>query len=101
MLKIECPWCGERDEIEFSYGGEAHRDRPERPQDLTDEEWADFLFMRTNTKGLYRERWNHAHGCRKWFNVVRDTSDHTILGSYKPGTKVAMKDLTGKKGGKA
>ena len=24
MLQIPCPWCGPRDEIEFSYGGEAH-----------------------------------------------------------------------------
>jgi hypothetical protein len=23
MLLIECPWCGERAETEFSYGGEA------------------------------------------------------------------------------
>jgi sarcosine oxidase subunit delta len=31
MLLIECPWCGPRDEIEFSYGGEAHRVRPGDP----------------------------------------------------------------------
>ena len=31
MLLIRCPWCGERDEVEFSYGG-AGRDRvPGRP----------------------------------------------------------------------
>jgi hypothetical protein len=35
VLLIPCPWCGLRDEIEFSYGGEAHivrpRDRPLSP----------------------------------------------------------------------
>ena len=40
MLLIDCPWCGPRDEIEFSYGGEAHRARPADPQLLTDAEWA-------------------------------------------------------------
>ena len=25
------------------------------------------LFMRKNIKGVQFERWNHAHGCRKWF----------------------------------
>ncbi|MGE5094790.1 MAG: sarcosine oxidase subunit delta, partial [Betaproteobacteria bacterium] len=24
MLLIPCPWCGPREEIEFSYGGQAH-----------------------------------------------------------------------------
>ena len=31
MLLIECPWCGARDESEFTYGGEAHIVRPEDP----------------------------------------------------------------------
>ena len=31
--------------------------------------------MRKNIKGVQFERWNHSHGCRKWFNVVRDTSN--------------------------
>ena len=26
MLRIECPWCGLRDEPEFSYGGETQID---------------------------------------------------------------------------
>jgi len=28
MLRIECPWCGLRDEPEFTYGGESHITRP-------------------------------------------------------------------------
>ena len=28
MLKIKCAICGNRDEIEFSCGGEAHIERP-------------------------------------------------------------------------
>jgi len=83
MLLIPCPWCGERDEEEFAYGGEAHIARPLEPDSLSDEEWADYLFMRTNPKGSHLERWNHAHGCRRWFNAKRSTVTHTIDCVYK------------------
>ncbi|GLQ06611.1 sarcosine oxidase subunit delta [Sneathiella chinensis] len=85
MLKIECPWCGPRHETEFRYGGEAHRVRPEKPDSLTDEAWAAFLFMRTNTKGAFAERWCHVNGCRRWFNVLRHTVSHEILAVYAMG----------------
>ena len=57
MLLIRCPWCGPRDEIEFTYGGQAHIAYPADPDALSDEEWADFLFMRDNPRGPFRERW--------------------------------------------
>ena len=46
MFLINCPYCGERDQSEFSCGGEAHIVRPKNPPDLTDDQWADYLFMR-------------------------------------------------------
>ena len=85
MLQIACPWCGPRDETEFSYGGEAHIARPEDPYALSDAEWAEYLFMRTNPKGAHREQWCHTHGCRRWFNVERDTVSYAILSVYKVG----------------
>ncbi len=87
MLLIKCPWCGERDAHEFSYGGEAHITRPENPDKLSDEQWADYLFMQQNTKGPFLERWAHAHGCRRWFNVRRDTVTHEITAVYKMGER--------------
>lgn len=86
MFIIECPHCGPRDQIEFSYGGEAHRARPANSEQMTGEEWAEFLFMRTNTKGVFAERWNHAAGCRKWFNMLRNTATDEILAVYPTGT---------------
>ena len=83
MLLIECPWCGPRDESEFSYGGEAHIVRPEEPDRLTDEEWADYLFMRKNPRGRHLEQWWHAHGCRQWFNAERDTVTSEIVRIYR------------------
>jgi sarcosine oxidase subunit delta len=85
MLLITCPWCGERDESEFSYGGEAHIVRPLDPDALSDEQWADYLFFRTNPKGLFREQWLHAYGCRRWFNAERDTVTYKIKSVYKVG----------------
>lgn len=85
MLQIPCPWCGVRDQSEFTYGGEAHIVRPEDPASLTDAEWADYLFMRENPRGPHREQWHHTYGCRRWFNVQRDTVSYRIEGSYKVG----------------
>ena len=82
MLLISCPWCGPRDEIEFRCGGEAHISRPADPDALSDALWADYLFMRRNTKGAHRERWVHAQGCRRWFNVERSTVTHAITRVY-------------------
>jgi sarcosine oxidase subunit delta len=82
MLLIPCPWCGPRDETEFHYGGEAHIARPAAPDAP---EWSQYLFMRNNPKGRFRERWLHSLGCRRWFNVLRDTVSHEIVASYRIG----------------
>jgi sarcosine oxidase subunit delta len=85
MLLIPCPHCGERPEIEFRYGGEAHIARPADPSALDDEAWAAYLYMRNNPKGLHAERWRHIHGCARYFNVLRDTVTDKIVTSYKAG----------------
>lgn len=85
MLLIHCPWCGPREEVEFHCGGQAHIERPADPSALSDEQWADFLFMRDNPKGAFAERWMHAAGCRRWFNVRRDTVTHEITAVYRIG----------------
>ena len=85
MLLIPCPYCGERPELEFSYGGEAHVARPKDPAAVSDEEWADFLYQRTNHRGVHAERWRHTHGCARFFNALRDTTSDVILATYKVG----------------
>jgi heterotetrameric sarcosine oxidase delta subunit len=82
MLLISCPFCGPRDEIEFRYGGAAHVSYPADPDALSDEEWAEFLFVRANPRGGFRERWCHTAGCRRWFNAERDTVTHEIVRVY-------------------
>ena len=85
MLQITCPWCGPRAESEFSCGGEAHIARPLDTDALSDEQWGDYLFMRKNPKGLHREQWLHASGCRRWFNAERHTVSYAFTQFYKPG----------------
>ena len=92
MILINCPYCGERDQSEFSNGGEAHVARPENSENLNDKEWGRYVFYRDNPKGIFYERWVHTHGCRKWFNAVRNTSTDEILKIYTLNENPPSKD---------
>ena len=85
MFVIKCPYCGERDQTEFSCHGESHIVRPENPNEVSDKEWGEYLFFRSNPKGMHYERWTHDHGCRQWFNVQRHTVTDKIIQTYKMG----------------
>ena len=46
MFLIDCPYCKEaRDQNEFSPAGEAFIARPKNPEQLSDDEWADYVFI--------------------------------------------------------
>jgi sarcosine oxidase subunit delta len=81
MLRIPCPYCGVRDEPEFAFGGPAHVERPRT--DVSDAQWTDYLYGRDNPAGLHLERWCHAYGCGRWFNLARDTLTHKIHAVYR------------------
>jgi sarcosine oxidase subunit delta len=83
MLLLSCPWCGPRNETEYHYGGQAHVPYPDDPAAMSDAAWAEYLFYRDNPKGPFAERWVHSTGCRRWFNVVRDTATYDVLATYK------------------
>jgi len=88
MLRIPCPNCGERDHVEFLYGGDASSRMP----DLADDDigrWADFVFFREDPKGEHNEYWQHQHGCRQWLIVRRHTVTHEVL-SVRPAIEVAF-----------
>ena len=92
MLIINCPHCGPREESEFACGGEAHIARPLAKNSISDAEFADYLFLRDNPKGLFLERWRHSAGCRRWFNIARDTVSHEIIEVYPMGALPRKKD---------
>ena len=100
MLVIHCPNCEmDRPEIEFRYAGEAHIVRPADPITSSDAAWADYLYMRTNPKGLHIERWRHVHGCARFLNAVRHTVSDRILATYKVGApKPDLRDFASKDG---
>jgi heterotetrameric sarcosine oxidase delta subunit len=79
MLLIPCPHCGPREETEFRYGGEG----VPIPGEADDRTWSRFLYYRGSPAGLFTERWVHAHGCRQWFFVLRDTLTHEITATSK------------------
>ena len=83
MLRIPCPYCGVRDEPEFVFGGPSHISRPTPGSD--DASWTSYLFQRKNPAGAHLERWLHAYGCGRWFNIERDTRTHQIRCSYLMG----------------
>jgi sarcosine oxidase subunit delta len=85
MLLIPCPYCGPRPELEFRYAGEAHVARATQPATVNDEDWAGFLYMRTNPRGVHAERWRHTHGCARFFNALRNTLTDQFVASYKVG----------------
>ena len=88
MLQIHCPYCREtREEEEFSCAGEAYIQRPPEPQSVSDQEWGDYLFFRKNPRGIHHEMWYHAVGCRRYFNVTRDTVSYQVLESYPMGSR--------------
>ncbi len=104
MLHIYCPHCEEyREEEEFRAKGEAHIARPVKPEETSDEEWGQYLFFRKNPRGIHHEQWIHAAGCRKFFNVTRDTVSYEILETYKPGQQpsVTAESQASAKGGAA
>ena len=93
MFIIKCPYCGDRDHSEFSYGGEAHIVRPKQPTELSDDQWAEYLFMRKNIKGLQYERWNHAHAVsytQKGTHEIIEGTLNAILELYPIFSRLRM-----------
>jgi sarcosine oxidase subunit delta len=85
MLLIHCPYCGPRPELEFAYAGQAHVARPPDPSATTLDEWAEFLYLRSNTRGIHAERWRHVGGCARFFNALRDTTTDHFVVTYRAG----------------
>ena len=79
MKLMPCPLNGLRNIDEFVYGGEVSA-MPDS-DDMSDAEWADWLFLRANAAGLVREWWFHAPSAY-WFIAERDTATDVIVRTY-------------------
>jgi methylglutamate dehydrogenase subunit B len=78
-MRIECPFCGERDISEFTYLGDADFRRPPADSEGLAERFYEAVYLRDNPMGPHRELWYHASGCLSWLRVTRNTRTHEIL----------------------
>jgi len=76
VIRIACPYCGARDEAEFSYRGDASVSRP--PADAPMAAFHDYVYVRANPRGWHVEWWHHSGGCRQFLKVLRHTMTHEV-----------------------
>ncbi len=78
-MRIQCPFCGERDLSEFSYRGDAGFKRPDAAAPDAARRFFEEVYLRVNPAGVHEELWYHVFGCRSWLKVTRNTRTHEIL----------------------
>jgi sarcosine oxidase subunit delta len=88
MLMIDCPFCGPRSHGEFSYEGDATKERPAIGGDGDMAAHLDYVYMRDNPRGLHVEYWQHVSGCRAYLKVLRDTVSHQIITTGLPDAEL-------------
>lgn len=74
---IDCPHCGPRPKEEFGVKGAV---LPRPGAEAGAAAWMEYVYLRENPRGAYREYWHHAGGCRRWLVVTRDTATHAVHG---------------------
>ena len=75
MLLIDCPHCGPRAQVEFTY--ERTRDSIVT-LDMAPESAMQTLFERGNPRDWDDELWRHSYGCRQWLLIRRHRTTHAI-----------------------
>jgi sarcosine oxidase subunit delta len=88
-MRIQCPFCGERDASEFAYLGDADFKRPDPDAPDAETRYFEAVYLRSNPAGPHEELWYHAFGCGSWIRVTRDTRSHEILAVNFPGSNKA------------
>src|SRR6188508_1655308 len=84
-FQLECPNCGCRPVWEFHYGGPT-RSRPAADAQLTDRQWAEYLYSRENVAGEQTEWWYHRSACKLWFQAKRSTVTNVVVETKRVGS---------------
>lgn len=79
MQVFSCPFCGPRDETEFFFAVEAGHPRPEPAAEVTDGQWAAYLYENASPEGEAREVWLHLT-CGTYFLMTRNTVTREVIG---------------------
>ena len=77
MLLIPCPYCGERDESEFTYGGSS-RNYPTFDEGRSISDWYQSVYLPKLHQNVLCEYWYHTAGCEQWIELKRDLCTHKI-----------------------
>jgi len=77
MLLINCPYCGERDQSEFSYGGRI-RNYPALDSSASIETWHRAIHLHDSSQTPIGEYWHHECGCEQWIEINRDVDSHEM-----------------------
>lgn len=80
MQIFTCPFCGPRAETEFHFAAEAGKRRPEPAPQVSDAEWAEYLYLQDAPRGPAREVWVHLT-CGEFFVMTRDTVTREVIAS--------------------
>jgi sarcosine oxidase subunit delta len=75
-MRLPCPHCGPRDEVEFSFRGDATLRRP--AAEAGPDAFHDYVYARRNPRGWVVEWFQHSAGCRAWLQVLRHNVTHEI-----------------------
>ncbi|WP_180114087.1 sarcosine oxidase subunit delta [Acinetobacter sp. YH12063] len=79
MKMMNCPLNGLRNISEFTYGGEL-KTMPDQ-NTCTNEEWADYVFNKSNIAGVVLEWWMHSPSSY-WFIAERHTVTDEIIRTF-------------------
>ncbi len=90
MHRIDCPWCGLRDESEFQYQGDASV--PPVALGATLDAAHQAVYVRPNPRGWHLEWWHHQQGCRRFVKVLRHTVSHQIAATGWPEDDLTVPD---------
>lgn len=80
MQIFPCPFCGDRNETEFHFAGELGKVRPDTTVEISEADWASYLFTQRNEKGAVQEVWMHTP-CAELFVLERDSVTMAVTGS--------------------
>ena len=96
MKVMTCPLNGPRNIQEFVCFGEVG-EMPE-PNETSDIDWAEYLWLSNNTAGVVREWWCHG-ATNFWFIAERNTVTDEILKTY-PASELftERREFLGKEG---
>ena len=88
MQLFNCPFCGPRDQSEFTYLRESSK-IPALDADTP--EWQKFVYERDNPCGAHAEWWQHNHGCRQVLEIIRHLQTHEVFEIRLPCGKETVK----------